>query len=477
MACCGQVDGSVQDPAAASPVDFMAGPPEKIMYVTCLQPADPNDRNGRSDYLATVDVDPQSPTYCQVVNRLYMPEPGDELHHFGWNACVSCPDRESAHKYLIVPGFFSGNIHIVDVTSDPLNPKIIHFVKGSVIRGKYDVSYPHTVHCIPSGDVMIHTLGNAEGDAKGNFYLLDGKTFEPKGLWNSGKENIMGHDFWYQPRFNIMISTELGAPKKFSQGFAATDLALGYYGSKIHLWNWRERKLEESIDLGLVYGALAMEVRFFHNPNAPHAYVVTGVGSAIFHVTRNENMKWTANKVINVPNKIVTNWQLPFMPGLVTDQLISLDDKFLFFTCFLHGDVRQYDISNPAEPKLVSKFVVGGSTCPDTLVNVVKDEELEKQPERLVVKGRSIYGGPHMIQLSRDGKRLYVSTSIMTPWDKQFYTQLAQKGGVMLQLDVTPEGLKLNENFLVDFGKEPDGPCRGHEMRYPGGDCTSDVWI
>ena len=66
MACCGQVDGSVQDPAAASPVDFMAGPPEKIMYVTCLQPADPNDRNGRSDYLATVDVDPQSPTYCQV---------------------------------------------------------------------------------------------------------------------------------------------------------------------------------------------------------------------------------------------------------------------------------------------------------------------------------------------------------------------------------------------------------------------------
>ena len=62
----------------------------------------------------------------------------------------------------------------------------------------------------------------------------------------------------------------------------------GYYGSKIHLWNWRERKLEESIDLGLVYGALAMEVRFFHNPNAPHAYVVTGVGSAIFHVTRNE---------------------------------------------------------------------------------------------------------------------------------------------------------------------------------------------
>ena len=59
-----------------------------------------------------------------------------ELHHFGWNACVSCPDRESAHKYLIVPGFFSGNIHIVDVTSDPLNPKIIH------VKVKFHLSLP-----------------------------------------------------------------------------------------------------------------------------------------------------------------------------------------------------------------------------------------------------------------------------------------------------------------------------------------------
>lgn len=54
-----------------------------------------------------------------------MPEPGDELHHFGWNACVSCKDPRASHKYLIIPGFFSGNIHVVDVTTDPLKPKII----------------------------------------------------------------------------------------------------------------------------------------------------------------------------------------------------------------------------------------------------------------------------------------------------------------------------------------------------------------
>src|SRR5689334_15050143 len=42
------------------------------------------------DYLATIDLDPSSKTYSQVVHRLPMPNIGDELHHFGWNACGSC---------------------------------------------------------------------------------------------------------------------------------------------------------------------------------------------------------------------------------------------------------------------------------------------------------------------------------------------------------------------------------------------------
>lgn len=49
----------------------------------------------------------------------------------------------------------------------------------------------------------------------------------------------------------------------------------------------------------------------------------------------------------------------------------------------------------------------------------------------------------------------------------------------MLQIDVDTEngGLCVNPDFLVDFGKEPWGPARAHEMRYPGGDCTSDIWV
>jgi len=42
------------------------------------------------------------------------------------------------------------------------------------------------------------------------------------------------------------------------------------------------------------------------------------------------------------------------------------------------------------------------------------------QPEPVYIKGRRLYGSPQMLQLSLDGKRLYITTSLFTPWDKQF---------------------------------------------------------
>ena len=49
----------------------------------------------------------------------------------------------------------------------------------------------------------------------------------------------------------------------------------------------------------------------------------------------------------------------------------------------------------------------------------------------------------------------------------------------MLQVDIDTVngGMTLNKNFLTDFGKEPDGPVLAHEIRYPGGDCSSDIYL
>src|SRR5262249_51952129 len=88
-------------------------------------------------------------------------------------------------------------------------------------------------------------------------------------------------------------------------------------------------------------------------------------------------------------------------------------------------------------------------------------------------------GGPQMLQLSLDGKRLYVTDSLVSSWDNQFYPNIAKHGSLMLRLDADTEkgGLKLNNKFFLDFGKEPEGPARDHEIRLPMGAWTSDVWL
>lgn len=43
------------------------------------------------------------------------------------------------------------------------------------------------------------------------------------------------------------------------------------------------------------------------------------------------------------------------IPGLITDILLSLDDHFLYFSNWLHGDIRQYDVSDPQRPRLTGQ--------------------------------------------------------------------------------------------------------------------------
>src|SRR5437868_6283420 len=70
-----------------SPAEAMASPREELAYVVGTYAG---TKTQQPDFLATIDVDPSSKTYSQIIHRLSMPQIGDELHHFGWNACGSC---------------------------------------------------------------------------------------------------------------------------------------------------------------------------------------------------------------------------------------------------------------------------------------------------------------------------------------------------------------------------------------------------
>lgn len=105
-----------------------------------------------------------------------MPREGDELHHTGWNACASCKGSpESRHKYLVLPSLKSGNVYFIDVQSDPRTPKIFTEITGEELaKGTNGGSYPHTTHCLPSGDIMISLMGRDGAEGGGGFAIIDG---------------------------------------------------------------------------------------------------------------------------------------------------------------------------------------------------------------------------------------------------------------------------------------------------------------
>jgi len=443
-------------PGYATPEEAMNAEPEKTLYTVALYVGTDVEE---PDYLATVDVDPESPTYSQVIHRTPMPNLGDELHHFGWNACSSCHEEEGKERrYLVVPGQRSSRIHIID-TADERAPKLYKVIEPEEIVEKTNLTAPHTVHCLADGHVMISMLGDREGNGPGGFLLLD-ENFDVAGRWENGMDGMKyNYDFWYQPRHNVMVSSEWAAPNTYQSGFDPNDVAEGKYGRQLHLWDWEKREIFRSIDLG-EEGMIPLEVRWHHDPNSTHGFVGAALSSNVIHWSK-ENGSWNFEKVVDVPAVELEGWPMP-LPGLITDILISMDDRFLYFSNWLHGDLRQYDISEPSTPRLTGQVSCGGL--------------LGKSGE---VRGRKLDGGPQMLQLSLDGKRLYVTNSLYSSWDNQFYPKLAEEGSYMLQLDCDTEngGMKINEDFYVNFGQEPAGPARAHEMRYPGGDVTSDIWV
>ena len=70
----------------------------------------------------------------------------------------------------------------------------------------------------------------------------------------------------------------------------------------------------------------------------------------------------------------------------------------------------------------IVQLYLGGSVCKGDSVKVLSEEF--KQPEPLMLGGKRVHGGSQMIQLSLDGKRLFVTTSLFSAWDKQFYPEL-----------------------------------------------------
>ena len=137
-------------------------------------------------------------------------------------------------------------------------------------------------------------------------------------------------------------------------------------------------------------------------------------------------------KVIEIPAEPAEPDLLPpllqgfkAVPPLITDLNLSLDDKWLYVSCWGTGELRRYDVSVPDSPKLTSVLQIGG---------IVRRAPHPGDPNL------RLNGGPQMVEVRRDGKRVYLTNSLYAAWDEQFY----------------PEGIR---TWLVKADAASDGSC------------------
>ena len=256
-----------------SPNLAMQAPPEKYAFVAALNPPG----SELNDALLVVDVDPASRMYGQRVGEVKMPNFGDELHHFGWNACSSAlcayaPHPHVERRYLVVPGIRSSRIHIIDTKPDPRKPEIVKVLEPEEVFARANYSRPHTIHCGPEG-IYVSALGAPNGDGPGGIFLLDCETFEILGQWEMNRgPQFFHYDFWWHLGFDTLLSSEWGTPNMIENGLQP-DLLLGSkYGHQMHVWDLRRRRHLQALDLGKEQ-QMVLEMRPAHNPTKAYGFV------------------------------------------------------------------------------------------------------------------------------------------------------------------------------------------------------------
>jgi selenium-binding protein 1 len=440
----------------------MAAPAERHAYVAVLN----SHNDGRPDALAVLDVDPTSQQYGTEIGRLDFPYAGDELHHFGWNACSAalCPNMPHPHverRYLLVPGLRSSRMYIVDTQPDPRRPTLVKTIEPNELIGKSGYSRPHTIHCGPDA-IYVSALGAPDGNGPGGIFQMDHQTFEVTGAWEKGHgPQELSYDFWWHLGHDVMITSEWGTPNMVENGVNPELLLGAKYGHQLHVWDLRKRTHIQALDLGAEH-QMVLELRPSHNPNNAYGFVgvVTSLKdlSASIWLWYREGTRWAIQKVITIPAEPADPSLLPpllqgfgAVPPLVTDINLSLDDTLLYVSCWGTGELQQYDVSDPFSPKLIGSVRLGG---------IVRKAAHPIQGP--------LNGGPQMVEVSRDGRRVYLTNSLYASWDAQFYPEGIN--GWAVKLDAEPgSALRLDPRFFVEFGQG-----RPHQVRLQGGDASSD---
>lgn len=132
------------------------------------------------------------------------------------------------------------------------------------------------------------------------------------------------------------------------------------------------------------------------------------------------------------------------MPPLITDIDLSVDDRWLYVSAWGTGDLLQYDVRDPLRPSLTASVRLGGIAGRGT------------HPAEPDVP---LSGGSQMVELSRDGRRVYVTNSLYAAWDEQFYPEGIDPWMIKLDADTSGGGLGVDGGFFRTAPTSGDCGC------------------
>jgi len=333
---------------------------ERFLYVaTVAQSAvDP-------DFVAVIGADPRRKDFGRIVNRIDMPNTGDELHHFGYSF---------DQNRLIVPGLFSNRIHVFDIQGNGRKMKLAAVNEELVAKSGYVI--PHSVIAATRGSAVVTMIGAGTHDTRpGGIVEIDDSTGAFKSHFGPGPVRDPGelgpkymYDFDALDEANRGISTTFGPPGRCGAGIAPTCL-----GDEVAVWDLQRQKVIQVANLGTNSGAL--EVRFIDQPGVRRAFINTPGTHAVWLAEDDDrDGAFRFHQVLGPGDGLL----------IPADMLLSYDHRFMYLTNWFGNTVQQFDITDPFRP---------------------------------VLKATVSVPHPNMLRLSRDNRRLYVSNSLLTPWD------------------------------------------------------------
>jgi selenium-binding protein 1 len=359
-----------------------------------------------SDKLVTVDVNPKSKTYGKVISTVSTGTRA-EAHHMGFT-----DDR----RQLWAGGLSENRIWVFDIASDPAKPKLVRTV--SDLGDKSGFLGPHTYYALP-GRMLVQALSNTKdkgGKTGMALYNNEGKFLAAHAMPTSNGGDGYGYDLAVNPKKNVLLTSSFAGYANYMRplGELIKDgEAMKNFGNTMAVWDLKALKPQKVL---AVPGA-PLEIRWSLNPKDNWAITATALTSKLWLVKQDAKGEWNAKEVgtIGDPAKI----------PLPVDISITRDGKGLWVNTFMDGKTHYFDLSNPEAPKQTYEKVTGKQV--------------------------------NMISQSWDGKRVYITSSLLANWDKggadneQFIRGFAWNGK------------ELTQKFEVDFTKEKLG--RAHHMK------------